>query len=91
MSFSHEKEFYANHEIMSICKHYLNARKKCRRKNPNLPEPSSRGHMRRVFSPKGSEFFLIGSKVSMTSMIYATARMDTLQEAVDRLELNSGK
>ena len=34
---------------------------------------------------------LLGHSGIRTSMIYAKARMDTLQEAVDRLELNSGR
>ena len=34
---------------------------------------------------------LLGHADIRTSMIYAKARMDTLQEAVDRLELDSGK
>ena len=34
---------------------------------------------------------LLGHSDIRTSMIYAKARMDTLQEAVDRLELDSGR
>jgi site-specific recombinase XerD len=34
---------------------------------------------------------LLGRSDIRTSMIFAKARMDTLKEAVDRLELNSGR